>query len=301
MIRPLPVDSSSPEQPPIQQAFVEVAVQKALGDHLVPAADELAVEEPLEIRLGYMAESKRVQRSISITMRTPGQDAELAVGFLLGEGIVRGPQDVASVRSCGPAVGPLRLHNVVRVELRSDVGVDLKRLERHFYTTSSCGVCGKTSLEALHVNPVHELIPDWPLLSAETIHRLPRMLRASQAIFNHTGGLHGAGLFTPEGELLALREDVGRHNAVDKLIGAEVLAGRVPLRDRLLLLSGRASFELLQKAMMAGIPVVIAVGAPSSLAVELAHRFQMTLIGFARDNRFNVYSGAQRLRDATKD
>jgi FdhD protein len=228
-------------------------------------------------------------------MRTPGQDAELAVGFLLGEGIIRGPSDIESVRPCGPAVGALRLHNVVRVELRSDVSVDMKRLERHFYTTSSCGVCGKTSLEALQVSPGFELPIEGPIVSAATIHRLPQQLRQSQAIFDHTGGLHGAGLFTASGELIGLREDVGRHNAVDKLIGAEVLAGRVPLLDRLLFLSGRASFELGQKALMAGIPVIVAVGAPSSLAVELACRFKMTLVGFARDNRFNVYSGKWRL------
>jgi FdhD protein len=273
-----------------------VPVQRAVGDLVKSGSDELAVEEPLEIRLAYRADGQQVQRSISITMRTPGQDAELAAGFLLGEGIIRGPGDIASVRSCGPAVGPLRLHNVVRVELRTDVGVDMKRLERHFYTTSSCGVCGKTSLEALQVSPGFELSAHGPVVSAETIHRLPRQLRHSQAIFDHTGGLHGAGLFTACGELVGLREDVGRHNAVDKLIGAEILAGRVPLLDKLILVSGRASFELVQKAVMAGIPIMVAVGAPSSLAVELACRFKMTLVGFARDNRFNVYSGAWRLR-----
>jgi FdhD protein len=278
-----------------EQAFVGVPVQRAVGDSVTSGSDELAVEEPLEIRLAYQVDGQRVERSISITMRTPGQDAELAVGFLLGEGIIGGHSDIASVRPCGPAVGPLRLHNVVRVELRADVGVDMKRLERHFYTTSSCGVCGKTSLEALHVNPGFALSAEGPFVTGETIHRLPHQLRQSQAVFDHTGGLHGAGLFTTGGELVALREDVGRHNAVDKLIGGEVLAGRVPLRDKLLLVSGRASFELVQKAVMAGIPVMVAVGAPSSLAVELAGRFNMTLVGFARDNRFNVYSGAWRL------
>jgi FdhD protein len=273
-----------------------VTVQRAVGDSVQSGSDELAVEEPLEIRLAYQADGQRVERSISVTMRTPGQDAELAVGFLLGEGIIRGHGDLATVRPCGPGVGPLRLHNVVRVELRADVGVDMKRLERHFYTTSSCGVCGKTSLEALHVSPGFELSVGDPVVSAETIHRLPQQLRQSQAIFDHTGGLHGAGLFTAGGELVGLREDVGRHNAVDKVIGTEALAGRVPLRDRLILVSGRASFELVQKALMAGIPVMVAVGAPSSLAVELACRVKMTLVGFARDNRFNVYSGAWRLR-----
>ena len=202
---------------------------------------------------------------------------------------------VVSFQPCGPAVGGSRLHNIVRVELRSDVAVELKRLERHFYTNSSCGVCGKTSLEALHVSPGFALSVEGPVVSAETIHRLPHQLRQSQAVFDHTGGLHGAGLFTAGGELVGLREDVGRHNAVDKLIGTEALAGRVPLRDKLILVSGRASFELVQKALMAGIPVMVAVGAPSSLAVELACRVKMTLVGFARDNRFNVYSGAWRL------
>jgi FdhD protein len=285
-----------PEDTPVQQAFVEVAVQKAIGPVLAPRSDELAVEEPLEIRLGYSDGGQRVQRSISITMRTPGADAELAAGFLFSESIVQGPGEIASVRPCGPAVGTLRLHNVIRVELGADVPVDLKRLERHFYTTSSCGVCGKTSLEALHVGVASEFPGAEPFLSMETVHRLPLQLRAAQAVFDHTGGLHGAGLFSTDGVLLGLREDVGRHNAVDKLIGAELLAGRLPLADRIIVVSGRASFELVQKALRAGIPILVAVGAPSSLAVELARRFQMTLIGFARDGAFNVYCGAERLQ-----
>ena len=279
----------------MQQAFVEVSIQRAVGFDFKPALDELAVEEPLEIRLGFSAADQRVQQSISVTMRTPGQDEELAAGFLLSEGIIRGPADVQCIRPCGPAVGPLRLHNVVRVELRPDVTVDLKRLERHFYTTSSCGVCGKTSLEALQVGVVPDLLPETPFVSMETIHRLPLRLREAQAVFEHTGGLHGAALFTAEGDLLGLREDVGRHNAVDKLIGSELLAGRLPLSNKIILVSGRASFELMQKALMAGIPILVAVGAPSSLAVELARRFKMTLIGFARDGRFNVYSHQERL------
>ena len=282
----------------MQQALVEVTVQKAVGPILEPRPDELAVEEPLEIRLGYSDAGQRVQRSISITMRTPGEDAELAAGFLLSEGIIHGPQDVASVRSCGPAVGPQKLHNVIRVELHPHVGVDLKRLERHFYTSSSCGVCGKTSLEALRVGAVREFDPAYPILEMETVHRLPLKLRQAQAVFDHTGGLHGAALFSADGDLLALREDVGRHNAVDKLIGSQLLAGSLPLVDKVILVSGRASFELMQKALMAGIPILVAVGAPSSLAVELARRFQMTLIGFARDGRFNLYSGEIRLERA---
>jgi FdhD protein len=280
----------------VQQAFVEVAVQRAVGPVLAPRPDELAVEEPLEIRLGYSDAGRRVQRSISITMRTPGEDAELAAGFLLGEGIIRGPRGIASVRPCGPAVGPLKVQNVIHVELHADIVVDMKRLARHFYTTSSCGVCGKTSLEALQVGPASDFRVAEPIVSVETVHRLPLKLREAQAVFDHTGGLHGAGLFNADGVLLGLREDVGRHNAVDKLIGSELLAARVPLADKVILVSGRASFELMQKALMAGIPILVAVGAPSSLAVELARRFKMTLIGFARAGRFNVYSGEDRLR-----
>ncbi len=182
--------------------------------------DFLAIEEPLEIRLDYHAEGRRVARSISITMRTPGDDESLAVGFLLSEGIVRAASDVRRVRACGPAVGPRQLHNVVRVELADEVAVDLDRLERHFYTTSSCGVCGKTSLEALTIQGAPALREDGPRLAAEVIHTLPERLRAAQAVFNCTGGLHAAALFNAAGEIMSVREDVGRHNAVDKLLGA---------------------------------------------------------------------------------
>ena len=230
-------------------------------------------------------------------MRTPGDDESLAVGFLLSEGIIRAARDVRRVRACGPGVGPLQLHNVVRVELSDEVAVDMNRLERHFYTTSSCGVCGKTSLEALAVQGTPALPEDCPRIAAEVIHTLPERLRTAQAVFDRTGGLHAAALFNAAGEIVSVREDVGRHNAVDKLLGAAFLEGRIPLSDCGLLVSGRASFELVQKALMAGVPMLAAVGAPSSLAVELAARFRMTLIGFLRDGRFNVYSGKWRLDD----
>jgi FdhD protein len=255
----------------------------------------LAIEEPLEIRLDYSADGRRAARSISVTMRTPGDDEALAVGFLLSEGIIRAAGDVRGVRACGPAVGPLQLHNVVRVELSDQVTVDMNRLERHFYTTSSCGVCGKTSLEALALQGAPELPEDCPRVAAEVIQALPERLRASQAVFDRTGGLHAAALFNASGEIVSVREDVGRHNAVDKLLGSALLEGRVPLSDFGLLVSGRASFELAQKALMAGVPILAAVGAPSSLAVELANQYRMTLIGFLRDGRFNVYSGKWRL------
>jgi FdhD protein len=281
------------------QAFVEVTVQKAAqtatGSKLESRQDQVAVEEPLEIRLGYGPAEQRQQRSISITMRTPGQDAELAAGFLLSEGIIRGSGDIETVRPSGSPVGPLMLHNIIQVELLPGVAVDLARLERHFYTTSSCGVCGKSSLEALEVQNAPTLREHEPRISRSTIYGLPDKLRQSQAVFDRTGGLHAAALFDAGGNLLALREDVGRHNAVDKLIGSQLWAGRLPLSNNGILVSGRASFELMQKALMAGIPMLVAVGAPSSLAVELAVQFKMTLLGFVRDGRFNIYSGAWRL------
>lgn len=279
----------------MDEGFLQVPVDKNRGDSWEPDRDCVAIEEPLEIRLGFGAADKRAARSISITMRTPGNDEELAVGFLVSEGIVRRRADVELVRACGPEIGPMKLRNTVRVELATDVSVDLQRLERHFYTTSSCGVCGKTSLEALQVGEPPPISADGLLISAEEIKALPERLRQSQKVFDRTGGLHAAGLFDADGNVHALREDVGRHNAVDKLIGAEFLAGRLPLGDRGIMVSGRASFELMQKALMAGIPMLAAVGAASSLAVQIAVQFNMTLIGFLRDGKFNVYSGRWRV------
>jgi FdhD protein len=279
----------------MQRAFVEFPVQKVFAGRLETRLDQLAVEEPLEIRLVYGSVGERREHCISITMRTPGHDAELATGFLLSEGIVSSNRDIDTIRHCGPTSEIARTHNVVRIELRSDLTFDLKRLERHFYTTSSCGVCGKSSLEALEVSAAPLSPPDEFRIAAEAIHRLPEKLRGEQAVFDRTGGLHAAALFDAECNLLEIREDVGRHNAVDKLIGSQLLAGKLPLSACGMLVSGRASFELVQKALVAGIPLLAAVGAPSSLAVELADRFKMTLIGFVRDRRFNLYSGAERV------
>ena len=245
-----------------EEGSIEVVVEKATGSGWASQSDRVAIEEPLEIRLGYVVDGKRTARSISITMRTPGDDESLAVGFLLSEGILRAPSDVLQVRACGPAAGRRHIQNVVRVELREGVAVDLNRLERHFYTTSSCGVCGKTSLDALAIPDVAPMADELPWISAAAIHGLPQQLRRAQAVFDRTGGLHAAALFNAAGEMLSLREDVGRHNAVDKLIGAEFRAGRVPLADRGMLVSGRASFELLQKAVLAGIPLLAAVRRP---------------------------------------
>jgi FdhD protein len=230
-------------------------------------------------------------------MRTPGHDFDLASGFLLTEGIVRGREQIASVRHLGLPEGDLQ--NVVRVELRQGIEVDLDRLERHFYTTSSCGVCGKTSIAAIEATGLQPLASDGPVVACDVLHALPATLREAQNVFEHTGGLHAAALFDPAGQLLGVREDVGRHNAVDKIIGSELLAGRLPLAERVLLVSGRASFELVQKALAAGIPILAAVGAPSSLAVALAERNRMTLVGFLRDGRFNIYCGRSRIAGVT--
>jgi FdhD protein len=273
---------------PDDPAVTTVRVWRVEGHRTTVRPDELAVEEPLEIRLACDQDGRRIRRGISVTMRTPGHDDELAVGFLFTEGIIEAADQVAKVDDWGAG-------NVVRVELRPGVEVDLERLERHFYATSSCGVCGKASLEAVRVRARAAPIAHRPTVAAEVIGRLPATLRGAQGAFDRTGGLHAAALFDPDGRLLELREDVGRHNALDKLIGAAFLAGLVPIHDGILLVSGRASFELVQKAAVAGIPVLAAVGAPSSLAVELAREHGMTLVGFVRPERFNIYSGTDRI------
>lgn len=278
------------------QNFTEMSVYRVKDSQAFAVElDVLAIEEPLEIRLGSVENGKATHKSISITMRTPGDDFELAAGFLFTEGIIKSANQINKIRHCGVPARQNNLRNTVRVDLRADVTIDFKRLERHFYTSSSCGVCGKTSIEALETGVCRLKESATPVFSAEAIHRLPETLRSSQNVFDRTGGLHAAALFSAAGVMEILREDVGRHNAVDKVVGAEFLAGRIPLSDKLLLVSGRASFELVQKALMAGIPILAAVGAPSSLAVELAREYGMTLLGFVRDHRFNIYAGKERI------
>ncbi len=258
-------------------------------------ADSVAVEEPLEIRLGFSTPDGRAVRSISITMRTPGNDDELAAGFLYGESIIRKRNDIASIEVCGAPAPDSGNHNVIRVELDASVAVDLGRLERHFYTTSSCGVCGKTSMDALRVVGVEALAEESDGFSERMLVSMPDKLRAAQQTFEETGGLHAAGAFDEDGELVVVMEDVGRHNAVDKVVGRLLLDNQLPASDLGLLVSGRASFELVQKTLVAGIPLIAAVSAPSSLAVDLAREFNMTLVGFLRDRSFNVYAGESRL------
>lgn len=257
--------------------------------------DAIAVEEPLEIRIGRAGEPGSAARSVSITMRTPGHDAELAVGFLVSEGLLRRPEQLFAVAGCGP-VRPDGSQNLVRVAFQDGHLPDLSRLDRHFYTSSSCGVCGKASLEALALQDPPTLAPSPGAIDLDVLRQLPGRLRAAQPTFDRTGGLHATGLFSPEGDVLWVREDVGRHNAFDKAVGAAMLEGRLPLTGCLAAVSGRASFELVQKAVMAGVSALVAVGAPSSLAVELAAERGLLLVGFAREGRFNVYSGAERLR-----
>ncbi|MEO6638507.1 MAG: formate dehydrogenase accessory sulfurtransferase FdhD [Ginsengibacter sp.] len=257
-----------------------------------PTRDMLAVEEPLEIRISFGSKDQKIQKSISVTMRTPGNDFELATGFLFTEGIIKDAADIISIKHCNGLN-----ENVVRVELRDDVAVEMNKLERNFYTTSSCGVCGKSSIEAVKtVCRLPETPDDIFTFSSEVIYLLPDLLRSRQDVFDFTGGLHGCGLFDNSGNLLLTREDVGRHNALDKLIGASLNNSMFPLDKYLLLLSGRASFELIQKAWMAGIKIIAAVGAPSSFAVQMAEESGITLIGFLRNETFNIYSGAQRVR-----
>ncbi len=266
--------------------------------------DVLAVEEPLEIRLGFRKDGKIEYRAISITMRTPGNDGELAAGFLFTEGIIKSHDQIKQIRHCGLAIGKGKgaidrakslNSNTIRVDLNDGIDLDLKWLERHFYTTSSCGVCGKSSIDALKTGAEKIADSAHPAIERNVIHSLPDILRSSQNVFDQTGGLHASALFKTTGELEIVREDVGRHNALDKVIGAKFMAGELPLSEKILVVSGRASFELVQKALMAGIPILAAVGAPSSLAVELAAEFGMTLIGFVRNERFNIYTGEARI------
>jgi FdhD protein len=241
--------------------------------------DPLAVEEPLQILLGG--------KPVAVTMRTPGHDRELAVGFLFAEGVVASREDVAGCEQ--------EAANVVRVELALGSHVDLSALERHFAISSSCGVCGKASIDAVRARRPAAAEAGGIRVAPHTVHAMPETLRRAQAVFDATGGLHAAGVFDATGALEAVREDVGRHNAVDKLVGAALMSGRLPLRDRVLVLSGRASFELLQKAALAGFPIVAAVGAPSSLAVEMAREAGITLLGFVRGESFNVYTWPERV------
>jgi FdhD protein len=266
-----------------------IQINRFTGATFSPAADELAIEEPLEIRIAHFDGTASDEQAVSVTMRTPGADQELALGFLFTEGLIQSHTDIREVSVAHAQA------NTVTVRLAEGIVLRLGKTARNFYMSSSCGVCGKASLEAVRVTrktvPAHDDIR----ISPELLYALPERLRAQQAMFNHTGGIHASALFNLHGGLIAVREDVGRHNALDKLIGAALQQQALPLSNSILLLSGRASFELIQKAAMAGIRIVAAVGAPSSLAVELAAEAGITLAGFLRGERMNLYTAPQRI------
>jgi FdhD protein len=276
------VRQRSARRRPVERIAAGRAAPRCRGE------DSLAVEEPLEIRL---SSGGGPAHRVAVTMRTPGADFELAAGFLFGEAVVRGATEIRAIRYCAD---PPQRYNVVTVELARGVGYDAALLARNFYTTSSCGVCGKASIEAA-LGPACQRVESDLRVEAGVLAQLPERLRRSQALFSRTGGVHAAGLFTAAGELIRVREDVGRHNALDKLVGAALLAGEVPLRDAVVLVSGRVSFGLVQKAARAGVPVLAGVSAASSLAVELARATGVTLAGFVRGPDFNVYEGGERI------
>ena len=260
------------------------------GDHKKRKNDFLAVEEPLEIQLRAGEESQ----SVAITMRTPGSDYELAAGFLYNEGIIASKDIIHQMTYCVGSSDESQEYNQLQIQLRASKLPELPQLDRHFIINSACGLCGKSSLDALVARNLAPL-PKGPQIAPDIIYSLPQKLREAQKVFEHTGGLHAAALFDLEGNLISLREDIGRHNALDKLIGWALLNRKLPLRDHILMVSGRASFELLQKTLVAQIPFFCAVSAPSSLAVSLAERFGITLIGFLREERFNIYTSPERV------
>jgi FdhD protein len=279
-----------PDRNPVKPAEVQ-----RYGQQNRDSSDLLAVEEPLEIRLEFGPIQDRQQRNIAVTMRTPGHDLELAAGFLFSEGILHSPAHIHKIDWCANVDSEEEYGNVVKVELVPEAMPELGKLDRNFYMSSSCGVCGKASLEAIHQAGCPIIPAAGARFSADFIHSLPTKADAVQTVFKHTGGIHAASIFDAAGNLLAIREDVGRHNAVDKAIGGLFLAGKLPLHDHVLLVSGRAGFELVQKAVMAGVSLMVAIGAPSSLAVDLAQQHGLTLVGFLRGDRFNVYAGAERI------
>lgn len=278
-----------------ENSIKRVPITKVYEGDCDSTTDALAIEEPLEIRLEHGPHKQRKVQNVSVTMRTPGNDAELALGFLFTEGIIKSQEEIIDVKHCFIACGEKK-ENVIQVNLNENSVPHLQNTERNFYTTSSCGVCGKSSINAIRtVSSYNGKGDDCNFISPALLYQLPDLLRQHQEVFANTGGLHACALFNSSGELRLVKEDVGRHNALDKLIGAALNKKWLPLNKSILLLSGRASFELVQKAAMAGINIIASVGAPSSLAVELAKEFKITLAGFLRGQRFNIYTAAYRI------
>jgi FdhD protein len=266
-----------------------ISIQKISGGKMEEAADKVAVEEPLEIQLEYSTPSGRMQKNIAVTMRTPGNDEELAAGFLFTEGVIKDKESIKEIKK------PHSDENRILVILKEGNIPVLSNATRNFYSTSSCGVCGKASIEAISISSPYKDVKDDIILNNSLLYSLQDKLKKQQRVFEETGGIHASVLFDLDGNIFMLREDVGRHNALDKIIGAALLHDQLPLTNCLLFLSGRVSFELLQKASMAGIRMIAAAGAPSSLAVEMARELNITLVGFLKSNRFNIYSGEERI------
>ena len=266
-----------------------VHIQKVVEGNMLKTGDKVAVEEPLEIQLQYSTANGLMKKNIAITMRTPGNDEELSVGFLFTEGIIQNAAVIEDIKRIATD------ENKVLVILKENAIPHLTNASRNFYTTSSCGICGKASIDAITTISQYNHSKDNIVIAASVLYSLQEQLESQQVIFEDTGGIHASALFDCNGNFTMLREDVGRHNALDKIIGAALKNGELPLNNCILLLSGRASFELVQKALMAGIKIIASVGAPSSLAVQLATEAGITLIGFLRSNRFNIYSGKERI------
>lgn len=288
------IDPPTPPAPGTAARIRNFPIEAWSPSGRVMRQDHLVIEEPMEIRLLFGRPEKRIVRSLSVTMRTPGEDEELAAGFLFTEGILTTPDQIEGIEARGVDASGHPTGNTIRVALRPEVEIDFAKLQRHFYTSSSCGVCGKASLELLELRGASPVTSSWKI-PGSLVHQLPDLLRAAQPTFELTGGLHAAGLFDSEGHLHTVREDVGRHNAVDKLFGRAFLDRQMPLEQFGLVISGRVSFEIMQKALAAQIPIIIAVGAPTSLAVELAAQYGLTLVGFTSASRMNVYAGQERL------
>lgn len=279
-------------------AVIEASVVTVEGSRIIERSDAVAAEEPMEVRVVVDDNGQPVHHSIAVTMRTPGNDFELTVGFLWTEGILNDRNDILQIGYCQDT-SPENERNIVNFFLRPGAPFDPSKFSRNVYTTSSCGVCGKASLEMVRIARPAQPVGDFKLADDYFL-RLPQKLREEQALFSQTGGLHASALFDSSGQLLILREDVGRHNAMDKLVGWLCLQDRLPASNTVVLVSGRSSFELVQKAQMAGIPVLAAIGAPSSLSIDLAREFDMSLVGFLRDGRFNLYAGAGRIHSETQ-
>lgn len=273
----------------------KINITRIQGDLTTTIEDTSAVEDPLEIIVHYLQDGKATEKVISITMRTPVADELLAAGFLFTEGIIKASKNIQSIESKKDVLGNPDPNRIVVKLNDQNHTFDFKKLERNFYTTSSCGVCGKTSIDAVKTTSSYEVDLNNPVIPKSIIHQLPELLNEHQQIFASTGGIHATVLFDKNGKFIDMQEDVGRHNAMDKLIGNAMMQNQLPLSNSIMLVSGRASFELIQKAAMAGIPILVAIGAPSSLAIELADASNMTLIGFAKHNSFNIYTHPGRI------